>query len=392
MRVPRSVAVGCTARNSGRPRTHDKRSGQALAVVAAFIALVGLGCVPEPPGASTTTSTVPSSTVPSSTVSTTTTTTPTAVPYPGAQCVALAASTPSAIPYVGGARFSSDGRFLVMNFGVDLLSGGTAVSMGRYLIDRQLQLICRVASGSGSLAISSNGRYVATRDETEIRVLDMTTGSFDLVAPSSGLDGSYAAGISDDGRYVTFMDGASGGPRQIDRTTSVTSGVLGSGGIRSVSRDGSRILMTSNFPFASTVWFRDGTPSLSFSDHLTAPMADPDITSVFYNVMPDLRIVRRDVATDTVSTAYDPAVGGVPLGFVYAASNGTSFMANGGDVDPGPCRAVRVSGGVIGTSVAHPCRVGIPPTWTGQGVIGVSADLSVVATLDLADGTLWFRS
>lgn len=132
------------------------------------------------------------------------------------------------------ARFSADGRFVVFQSNADnLVAGDTNTATDVFLRDLQGGTVSRVSTdsmgaeaggGSGSPAVSADGRYVAFNSNASNLVADDTNGVSDIfvrdtqagitervsVGPG-GLqaDGSSRAPeISDDGRFVAFYSSA----------------------------------------------------------------------------------------------------------------------------------------------------------------------------------------
>jgi Tol biopolymer transport system component len=129
---------------------------------------------------------------------------------------------------------SADGRYVgFYSYATNLVSGDTNIKSDIFVRDRQTGTTTRVSRNSAGVegngdslypAISADGRYVAfysgstnlVADDTnaisDIFVRDRQTGTTSRVSKDSagleGDDGSYNPSVSADGRYVTFVSGA----------------------------------------------------------------------------------------------------------------------------------------------------------------------------------------
>ena len=157
--------------------------------------------------------------------------------------------------FIGGAAYdlsvSDDGRIAaVAGNGArvkDLISGVTT----------------QVASGPGGgagtgSALSADGRYLAYQvidpeDPTvtnDVYLWDRTTGtSTPVTTPGDGLAAPYGPSISDDGRFVAYVDQRPGGPADHgtylwDRTTGTSTLIAPVASVAAVSGDGSTVAFT----------------------------------------------------------------------------------------------------------------------------------------------------
>lgn len=181
----------------------------------------------------------------------------------GTSAFAIEDGSPSTnLGTIGGAAYdfsvSDDGRHAAVAGNgarvVDLISGVTTpVATG-----------AGGGSGTGS-ALSADGRYLAYQvidydDPTftnDVYLWDRTTAtSTPITTPGDGLAAPYGPSISDDGRFVAYVDQRPGGPADYgtylwDRTTGTSSLVAPVASVVAVSGDGSTVAFTATAPGAT---------------------------------------------------------------------------------------------------------------------------------------------
>ena len=115
----------------------------------------------------------------------------------------------------GSSAISADGRYIAFTSGAtNLVLGDTNGDGGVFLHDRQNGITSRVsvASSDGDLAISADGRNLAfvsyANDQSDVYVHDRQTGQTPLISRhtdgTKGNDYSAAPSISADGRFIAF--------------------------------------------------------------------------------------------------------------------------------------------------------------------------------------------